>query len=232
MDLRLGVGGIVDLGSVVPVAGFLGLRVLDLLGGQHVPVVLQGAGLHLLVVDPHLIRLVWIQDQRVQVGELVVLERGDRDGLKNQRGTFCHRGNSGKRYLALNVLLDEVVLALVVEDHVNLLGAVSTDVRPWRDRSHYEPPPGLRASSGPTGLTEHDVILRVPVHVALVQVRGEDLDVAASAVDLLLVLDGELDDQGLPLVTEGVKAGRHGVKAGILAGLDAWWRQRQDEFVS
>lgn len=85
MDLRLGVGGIVDLGSVVPVAGFLGLRVLDLLGGQHVPVVLQGAGLHLLVVDPHLIRLVWIQDQRVQVGELVVLERGDRDGLKNQR---------------------------------------------------------------------------------------------------------------------------------------------------
>lgn len=75
MDLRLGVGGIVDLGSVVPVAGFLGLRVLDHLGGQHVPVVLQGAGLHLLVVDPHLVRLVWIQDQRVQVGELVVLER-------------------------------------------------------------------------------------------------------------------------------------------------------------
>lgn len=60
------------------------------------------------------------------------------------------------------------------------------------------------------------------MHVALVQVRGEDLDVAASAVDLLLVLDGELNDQGLSLITEGVKAGRYGVKAGILAGLDAW----------
>lgn len=60
------------------------------------------------------------------------------------------------------------------------------------------------------------------MHVALVQVRGEDLDVAAPAVDLLLVLDGELNDQGLSLVTEGVKAGRDGVEAGILAGLDAW----------
>lgn len=45
------------------------------------------------------------------------------------------------------------------------------------------------------------------MHGALVQVRGEDLDVAASTVDLLLVLDGELDDQGLSLVAEGLKAG-------------------------
>lgn len=58
------------------------------------------------------------------------------------------------------------------------------------------------------------------MHVALVEVRGEDLDVAASAVDLLLVLDGELDDQGRSLVAERLKAGRHGVKAGILAGLE------------
>lgn len=79
MYLRLGVIGIVNLGSVVPVAGFLGLWVLDLLGGQHVPVILQGAGLHLLIVDPHLVRLVWIQDQCVQMGELVILETGDRD---------------------------------------------------------------------------------------------------------------------------------------------------------
>lgn len=45
------------------------------------------------------------------------------------------------------------------------------------------------------------------MHVALVEVRGENLDVAASTVDLLLMLDGELDDQGLSLVTKGVKAG-------------------------
>lgn len=60
------------------------------------------------------------------------------------------------------------------------------------------------------------------MHVALVEVRGEDLDVAASAVNLLLVLDSELNDQGFSLVAKGVKASRHGVKAGILAGLDAW----------
>lgn len=41
--LRLGVVRIVNLGSVVPVAGFLGLWVLDLLCWQHVPVILQGA---------------------------------------------------------------------------------------------------------------------------------------------------------------------------------------------
>lgn len=62
------------------------------------------------------------------------------------------------------------------------------------------------------------------MHVALVEVGGEDLDVTASAVDLLLVLDGELDDQGLSLVAEGLKAGRQGVKAGVLAGLDTWCR--------
>lgn len=75
--LRLSVAGVIDLGPVIPVAGFLGLWVLDLLRGQHVPVILQGAGLHLLIVDPHLVRLVWIQDQCVQVGQLVILERGN-----------------------------------------------------------------------------------------------------------------------------------------------------------
>lgn len=58
------------------------------------------------------------------------------------------------------------------------------------------------------------------MHVALVEVRGEDLDVAASAVDLLLVFDGELDDQGLPLVAKGLESSRQGVKAGVLAGLE------------
>lgn len=63
--LRFGITGVVDGRPVVPVAGLLGIRILDLFGGQHVPVVLQRAGLHLLVVNPHLIGLVWVQDQRV-----------------------------------------------------------------------------------------------------------------------------------------------------------------------
>lgn len=43
------------------------------------------------------------------------------------------------------------------------------------------------------------------MHVLLVQVRGEELDVAAATVDFLLVLHGELDDERLPLVAEVVK---------------------------
>lgn len=58
----------------------------------------------------------------------------------------------------------------------------------------------------PARLTKHDIVGGVSVHVLLVQVRREEFDVAAAAVDLLLVLDGELDDQGLALVAEVIKA--------------------------
>lgn len=43
--------------------------------------------------------------------------------------------NVCKSDLAFDVFLDEVVLAFIVEDHMDLLCAVSTDVRPWRQRS-------------------------------------------------------------------------------------------------
>lgn len=36
-----------------------------------------------------------------------------------------------QNYLALNLFLDEVILALVIEDDVDFLGAVATDVRAW-----------------------------------------------------------------------------------------------------
>lgn len=38
-------------------------------------------------------------------------------------------------YLAFDVFLDEMVLALVVKDYVDLLCAVSTNVRPCRYKS-------------------------------------------------------------------------------------------------
>lgn len=60
------------------------------------------------------------------------------------------------------------------------------------------------------------------MHVALVEVRGEDFDVAPSAVDLLLVLDGKLDDQRFSLVAKGLKASRQGIKVGVLACLETW----------
>lgn len=58
--LGLGVIGVVDLVAVIPVLGLLGFGVLDLLWGQEVPVLLQAAGLHLLVVNLHLVGLVGI----------------------------------------------------------------------------------------------------------------------------------------------------------------------------
>lgn len=60
------------------------------------------------------------------------------------------------------------------------------------------------------------------MHVGLVLVGGEDLHVAAAAVDLLLVFHRELDHQGFTLVAEGVEATGQGVKAGVLTGLQTW----------
>lgn len=59
------------------------------------------------------------------------------------------------------------------------------------------------------------------MHVFLVQLTGEQFDVATPAVNALLVFDSELDDQGLVLVAEGVKAGGGRVESGILAGLES-----------
>lgn len=77
-------------------------------------------------------------------------------------------------------------------------------------------------------LTKHDVVDWVSVHFLLVDVGGEQLDVAAAAVDALLVLHGELDDEGLVLVVEVTEAGRQGVEAGILACLQTCKKSRRD----
>ena len=76
--------------------------------------------------------------------------------------------------LAPDVLLDQMVLALVLKDDVDLLGAGSADVR-----------------------AEHDVVGALTVHVRLVELAVEKLDVATAAVDVLLVLHSELDHQRL-----------------------------------
>jgi hypothetical protein len=94
--------GVVDLLLVVPVLGLLRLGILDLLGRQEVPVLVQGAGLCLLVVDQNLVGAVSVDDEGVEVGEDVVL--------------------------AADLLLDQVVLALVAEDDVYALRARAADV--------------------------------------------------------------------------------------------------------
>ena len=45
--------------------------------------------------------------------------------------------------------------------------------------------------------SEHDVVRRFSMHVRLVELAVEKLDVAATTVNVLLVLYGELDHQRL-----------------------------------
>ena len=120
---------------------------LDLLGREEVPVVLERAGLDLLVVDEDLVLAVGVHDESVQMSVHVVL--------------------------AADLLLRQQVLALVFEDDVHFLGAGAADVG-----------------------SEHDVVGRVSVHAGLVQGAVEELDVAAAAVNILLVLNSELDNKG------------------------------------
>ena len=101
--LGLGVFGVIDLLTVIPVFGLLGFGILDLLGRQEVPVFLKASRLDLLVVDEDLVGAVGVDDEGVQVGEDVVL--------------------------ATDLLLGQEVLAFVVEDDVNLLGAGTANVR-------------------------------------------------------------------------------------------------------
>lgn len=71
-------------------------------------------------------------------------------------------------------------------------------------------------------LTKHDVVLRISMHISLIKGRREDLDIATTAIDLLLVLHRELDYERLALITDRIEPGRECIKAGILAGLKAW----------
>jgi len=98
--------------------------------------------------------------------------------------------------LAPNLLVNEVVLALVAEDHMNLLGARTANVG-----------------------AKHNFIGGVAVHLCWLKFAVKDLGVATTTVNVLLVLDRELDDQGLALVAEGLELAGEGVEASIFRGL-------------
>ncbi len=70
---RLRILRIVNLGSIVPIFRFLSLRVWDGLGGQEVPVLLERTLLLFLVVNLYHVRVVRAYNERVQMGELIVL---------------------------------------------------------------------------------------------------------------------------------------------------------------
>lgn len=69
---------------------------------------------------------------------------------------------------------------------------------------------------------EHNVVLGVSVKVLLIEVRGIELGIATSTVNVLLVLHRELQNQGLSLVADGfIELGRDGVESSIFAGLNS-----------
>ena len=74
----------------------------------------------------------------------------------------------------------------------------------------------------PAELTNHDVVLRLSVHILLIQVGGKYLDVATTTVHLLLMLHCVLDYQGLPFVAERLEARRDGIEAAVLSCLQAF----------
>lgn len=72
----------------------------------------------------------------------------------------------------------------------------------------------------------HVLVRGVTVEGGLVNGAGQDLDVATTAVDLLLVLDGILDDELLALVAELGELGGDLVEAGILRGVQTWQEEQ------
>ena len=66
---------------------------------------------------------------------------------------------------------------------------------------------------------EHDMISSVTVHCRLVLVRTEDFDVAAAAIDVLLVLHLELNDEWLAFVAERLEFRRDPVETSVLRSL-------------
>lgn len=74
---------VIDLCLVVPVLRLLGFRIWDGLGREEVPVVLQVSSFHSLVVNLHLIGVVWLDDESVKMSELIVL-RGELQFIKQQ----------------------------------------------------------------------------------------------------------------------------------------------------
>merc|ERR1712086_98314 len=159
---------VVDLGLIDPVVWLLLIRVADLLRLEEVPALLEAAGVNLVHVNLHLVGVVWLDDEGVQVREGVAL--------------------------ATNLLLLVEVLPLVVEDHVSLLGGRATDVR-----------------------SEHDVVLGGTLE--LLRLVGTELQVGTTAVDILLVLDGELNHESLALVGELLGLGGNSVELSILGSL-------------
>jgi len=96
--------------------------------------------------------------------------------------------------LASDFFLCQKILSFVVENDMNFLCAVATDVWP-----------------------KHNMIWCVSMHTLLVNVAGEQLNIATTTVNFLLMLHTELHNQCLSFIAEWlVKLGRDGIETCIL----------------
>lgn len=88
-DLRFLIVRVRNLLPVIPVLWLFGLGVLDFFGRQEVPVILQIARFHLLIIYLNLISVVRVDDQCVQVGVLIILQ-GRKKGQYMQLTAYYH----------------------------------------------------------------------------------------------------------------------------------------------
>merc|ERR1719410_754220 len=164
---------VIHHGIIHPIGGFLVVWVVDLLWLQHLPILLDGALVDLLLINFNPNCIVGLDNQSVQVrGALALL-------------------------LVRQIRLLQNIFALVSEDQVRPF-CVPTLVR-----------------------SEHDVVHSGIAELGCIVHFRAQLDVAASALHILLVLGLVLDNQILVCIAEGIKAGRNAEELGILAGLDA-----------
>merc|ERR1711963_819346 len=101
--LGFGVFGIINLGPIIPIFGFFGFRILDFLGWQKVPVLFKSSFLSRFVINENFVGTIRLDNQGVEMGENVIL--------------------------ATDFLLNQVILAFVVENDMDFLGSRTTDIR-------------------------------------------------------------------------------------------------------
>ena len=85
----------------------LGFRVFDLLWRKNIPIIIDAARLLLIIINENAVCGIRPDDQGVNVCQLVCL--------------------------AWNLLLDQMVLAVLSKDSMDLLGGIPTDIRPKHD---------------------------------------------------------------------------------------------------
>merc|ERR1719323_2917578 len=143
--LGFGVFGIINLGPIVPIFRFFGFRILDFLGWQKVPVLFKSSFLSRFVINENFIGTIRLDNQGVEMSENVIL--------------------------ATDFLLNQVILAFVVEDDMDFLGSWTTDVR-----------------------AEHNEIRGFSMHISLIQRAVKKLGISTTTINVLFMFDCELND--------------------------------------